>query len=60
MLNTPRFRMSQVSGIETSKTIQREHTDCLGFPEATLLHRQRRRDVQAYSELHAEFAPPDS
>lgn len=48
----------QVSRVEASQAVQRKHPDRPGLPEAALLHRQGRGDVQAHPQLHEELQAP--
>lgn len=50
----------QVSGIQASEIVQRQHPHRFGLAEAALLHRPRRRHVSAYIELYAKFPAADT
>ena len=45
--------MTQVPRVQAGPDVQRQRADSAGHPEAALLHRQRRRDVQIRPQLPA-------
>lgn len=46
---------TQESGFKAGEIVQRQYTHSVGFAETTLFHRQGWQDVQAHSQLYAEF-----